>query len=633
MIPFWVLQVDVSAPGPRYTSGQVILGWIVVVLVFLAVIALRYRNRYAGLEKSERRHKSKLAGSKRDQTPRVLRIPAFVDPETFRADIRSLFLGDVRPDELEHESVTLVDASRRVRGAFSEAWRPVTSRFSRMVLRLVSLAWLVALFGAIAVATDSVVRLILTDTSIGDPENLLSRAIEHTLTFLDSAADVLATFPYIGEIWALAFALATLLFEFLYNEWYLVPIALILTAVVIARLEQHVSDELETKLYEDRRRLVLNWVGGFALIWVVGVGPTAAGAYLFRPQLGATIGIGLAAVVATALSGVGLVRYIRRMKSVATVARTERTVVMLYLLARRTGISAAIPGSILLVSYAAVIVADGKAARVWDAFLAADIGIKGLAGFLVVGFLASLIYMVRSAWPDVRTALVESLAKSRVRAAVFYRGSVAIGFAVGYLLAFAFTRDVLLGLVLAAVGAFVAFVMYQLLERAKYRLTVLDVEERRPRSVTIQGWRLRDDDGDRHSYAVLNGDHELAREDVDDLVEEILDAVASYQDGEKPLPTIGSKHAETLLSIGRVEEQATIDRVEDHARKLLLDELRPVGQPTEKDDVEDACRDVPERSLQYWLDELLGKEIVDHGETLELVRDPWSKSKVRRGRV
>lgn len=621
----WILQVDVDAPGPQSTPGQRALAWGLVAVLLAIVVAVRLRNRYAGLDGDESSHKSVLAGSKRDQTPRVLRIPASADPAKYRSDLRALFVTrfDDGPD-LDHEPIRLLDATRSIRSSFLEAWRPVTDRFSSMVLRLTSLAWVAAILGAVAVATDSVVRLILVDTSIGSPESVLSRTIELTTDVLEAGATVLTAFPYLGELWAFVFALVTLLFEYLYREWYLIPIALLLAAISIAYLERQVSDELETKLYESRRRLLAFWIGAISLVWIAGVVPASIGSYLFVPDLGAIVGFVLALLTAAALAVVGARRYVDRLRSTATLARDESRTVLGYLVARRAGISAAIPATILSIAWGVVIVAEGKAARVWDAFVASDIGIKVLAAALLVGVVVVLAYMVRDAWPDVRSALAESLARSQVRAAVLYRGSIVVGFGAGYLIAFAFTRDVLVGLVLAAIGAVTAFGLYQLLERAKYRLDVWERDEDPPKTVTIQGWQLRDADGDRHPYAVINGRHELAREDPDDLVDEIMAAIAEIQTGDGVDPSLASKHAETLLEIGQVDEQTTLDRLDEQARKRLVDELRPLRSVTDRDDVERALRDVPDRFWQDWLDELDSDVVVDHGETLELVRDPWS---------
>lgn len=629
-IPFWLLQIDVDAPGPSATPGQVWLGWIMLAVIAAIVVAVRYRNRYVGLEGDERKAKAKLAGSKRDQSPKVIRIPRSQDPESYRDDVEALFDPSIR--SIEEDRVTGVEALQSVRGAFRETWRPVTQRFSSFVLRLVSLSWLLTLLGAVAVATDAVVRLILVDTSIGSPDVVLRRAIELTFDVLAAGSDVLLTFPYIGDVWSLAFAFLTLGFEFLYREWYLVPIALLLAAIAIHRLENEVSDELETKLLEDRRSVIATWVGSTFMVWSAGVVPTALGSTVGAPEIGAIVGFVLALTAAIALGSVGLYLYIQRLRSTAFLARDESRIVMSYLVARRAGISAAVPGSILLVSYAAVIVAEGKVGQIIDAFIAADLGIKALVLAVIVSIVGGFAWQVRSAWPDVRASLAESFSRTQVRAAVFYRGSIAIGFAAGYLLAFAFTRDVLLGLVLAAIGAVLAFGVYHLLERAKYKLSVLESEEAPPKAVTIQGWRLKDHVDERHPYAMLNGRYDLAREDVDELVDEILEATASIQSGGRPDPTLGTYHAESLLELGQTDEQLTRDRVKERARKLILDELRPVGHPVDRDDVEDVSRDVPEVSLRYWLDRLVGNEIADHGETLELVRDPWSGKGENRSR-
>lgn len=176
---------------------------------------------------------------------------------------------------------------------------------------------------------------------------------------------------------------------------------------------------------------------------------------------------------------------------------------------------------------------------------------------------------------------------------------------------------------LGARGAVVAMVMYGLVERAKYRLSILERERSPPRELAVQGYRLRGADGSRHPFALVNGRLELARDDVDDLVEEVIDAVGSIQVGQSVDASLGTWHARTLLEVGQPGEDRTRDRIDEHARKLLVDELRPVGSLTDTDDVERACRAVPESAWRGWLDDLRGDVVLDHGETFELVRDPW----------
>lgn len=645
-IAHWILQVDVDAPRPGSTPGQNYVAVVIIVLIAAGALWVRYRNRFAGLEPEEQAHKAALNGSRRDQTPRTLRIPSSADPADYRDRLVDLF--DSQPS-FEQDRVTGRDAARSVLASFRESWRPITSRLSAFVIRLVSLAWLVAIFGALAVSTDAVVRLILVDTSIRDTEIYMQRAIELSIDVLETGRDALLAFPYIGELASFALAFGTLAFEWLYTHYWLVALGLLLLAVVIAYLERQVSDELETRLYERRRGLLAAWVGSFVLVWLAGVVPAAIGSYLGAPETGARSGFGLAMLLAAGLGAIGLRRYVDRLKEAAYHGPDESGLADWYLLARRTAFMLAVPGALLVITYALVFVATGKMGAIGEAILAADLGIQALLVGVVVLVVAGIAYLVRSAWPDVRAALIESLSRTELRAVLFWRGSLAVGFVVGYLLAFAFTRDIVLAMVLGPLGAAVGLAIYELLERAKYRVSVWDRSTEIPRSVTVQAYRLRDDDGDRHPFAIVNGRIELARDDVDDLVDEVLEAVVDVQTGEEYGASIGTWHAASLFELGQPDEERTRARVKEHARKLFVDALRPAGRVVDVEDVQRACEGgqrpfdwdellnweediepvrqpgepVPTSAWEWWRDELAGDVVLDHGEQLELLRDPW----------
>lgn len=622
MIPLLPLQTDFEVSVPSGTRGQFWIAVLLLVLLGVAYVALKYRERYVGLSAAERQHKAALAGSKREATPRTLRLPADADPADHRADLAALF--DRAAPAPDADRVTLRGAVSTVREAFGEAWRPVTDRTSRFVRRLVGLAFTVATLGAVAVSTDLLVRALGANTTIG-AGSLLDRSLSVTADVADAGVAVLTSFPFVGTLWSVAVTVVTLALDWLYGHPLALAGALLAAAGVIAWLERRVDDDVQTRLYDPDRWLVAQWIGAFAAIWLAGAVPAGLGRVVGFPQAGALYGFVGAVVMAAILARYGLRRYLDRMRSVAHVARGADHAVRAYLWARRTAMLAAVPAGLLVVVYAAVIVAEGKLDRLWTAYLAADLGIKLLGVALVVGLAVGGLYQVRAAWPDVRGALFEATARTRVRVMLFRRGSIVLGVVVGYAVAYAYLSDIVAAIVLAAVGAGVGFGVYQLLERAKYRLVMYDREPRRPRAVVVQGYRLRDADGDEHPYAVVNGTIAVARESADATVDELVDAIVAVATGERYGPTVGTMHADGMLSYGHVDEGETRHRAWEHARKAILDTVRPIGRPVPKTEVEWACRDLPEDVWRARLRALRGDVVVEREETVELIDDPWRR--------
>lgn len=113
----------------------------------------------------------------------------------------------------------------------------------------------------------------------------------------------------------------------------------------------------------------------------------------------------------------------------------------------------------------------------------------------------------------------------------------------------------------------------------------------------------------------MNGRHDLAREQIDDLVDGIVAAVEAIQDAERVEPSLGSWYAADMLKIGRVDEAESIAAAEERARKTIMNELRPVGRPHRLDQLERAGRKV---SLEAW------RQTYD-----ELRDDAWSSAATR----
>lgn len=624
-----LLQSTIDLSSSSEPTGQFVLAVFVLVLMAALVIAIRYWARFSGLVESGSRHRAALLGSKRDQTPRTLYVPIERDPVAVEEDLRRLF---DRGERYVDDRMTFREAAGSMRASFQLSLRPLTDRFSRFVVRLVSLAWLVAVFGALAVSTEAVIYYLGGTLTIDDFGRVVDEAVRITTDIIGAGESFVTGFPYGSTVWELTFALFTLGWEWAYTHWPVVSAVLVVIAVAIAVMERRLDESPDTRLYTSWLRLYTLTVGSITLIWLVGVLPASLGTLAGVPDAGQLLGF-LAAFVTTAYVTAMAVRgFVRRLRERARLASGETPIVRAYLVARRAGLLAAVPSSVLVLAYAIVLVATGKLGRIAAAVAAAEPSVQLAILTVALSIAAAFVYLVRESWPDVHQSLRDNWSRARVRGVLVQRGVPLIGVLAGLLLATSFTDNVVIGAVLAIIGGIVAYYTWGLVERAKYRFDLRPSSKRRPKDVLVQGYVLEDADGDTHPMAIVNGRIDIARGDVEDVVDETTDAIAAVQQGESFGPTLGTWHAQALLELGEVEEAAARSAARERARKTLMNQLRPVGQPRDRDDVHRAGQSVPASIWSELYDELRDDVFIERGDVVELLTDPWAEGRRQRRR-
>lgn len=629
MITAAPLQSSIDLGSSSEPVGQFAIAASVLVVIYGIIIALRYRARFSGLSETDARHRSALTGSKRDQTPRSLYVPLDRDPLDAREDLRRLF---DRGSRYVDDRATFLEAAGSMRTSVRASLHPVTSRVSGYVLQLVSLAWLVAVFGALAVSTEAVIYYLGGTLTVDDFGRVVDELVTITSDVLVAGESFITGFPYGATVWDVTFALTTLAWEWAYMHWPVVSAALLSIAVVIAWLEWRLEDSPDTRLYTSWLRLYSLTIGSITLVWLVGVVPASIGTLAGLPGPGQLVGFLAAAATAIFVGFLAARGFVRRLQQRAREAADATPLVRAYLVVRRGGLLAAIPSSVLVVAYAVVLVATGKLGRIVDAVLTADASVQLAIVAVVVAMVAASAYLLRESWPDVQQSVRDNWSRVRFRTALLRRGVPLVGVFGGLLVATSFTDNVVIGTLLGVTGGIVAYYLWGLVERAKYRLDLRPSSRRRPKDVLVQGYVLEDDDGGTHPMAVINGRVEIARASIDDVVDETVDAIAAVQTGEAYGPTVGTWHARNVLELGVITEEETRAAARERARKTIMDELRPVGRPRDRDDVERVAERIPESIWTDVYDDLLDEVFVEREDSVELLSDPWGEGRRERRR-
>lgn len=624
VVPSPVLQSTIDLGRTSDPTGQFAIAAAVLVVIYAVIIALRYRARFSGLSETKARHRAALTGSKRDQTPRSLYVPLDRDPVDVEEELRRLF---DRGSRYVDDRATFLEAAGSMRTSVRASLHPVTSRVSTYVLRLVSLAWLVAIFGALAVSTEAVIYYLGGTLTVDDLDRVVDKVVVLTNDVLVAGESFVTGFPYGATVWDFTFALATLAWEWAYMHYAVVAAVLLAIAAAVGWMEWRLEDPPETRLYTSWFRLYTLSVGSIALVWLVGVVPASVGDVAGVPGAGRLLGFLAAVVTAAAIWLLAVRGFVRRLQERSRSAADATPIVRGYLVVRRAGLLAAVPSSVLVVAYVVVLVATGKLGRIVDAILTADASVQLAILAVVVSIGVAIGYLLRESWPDVQQSVRDNWSRVRFRTALLRRGVPLVGVLAGLMVATSLTDNLVIGTLLAVIGGIVAYYLWGLLERARYRLDLRPSSKRRPKDVLVQGYVLEDDDDETHPLAVINGRVEIARTSVDDVVDETIDAIAAIQGGEEYGPTIGTWHADNLLELGIVTEEETRAGVRERARKTIMDELRPVGRSRDLDDVERVAERIPEPIWNAVYDDLLDEVLIEREDSVELISDPWAEGR------
>lgn len=638
-----VEEIILTASGvevPDRTPGQY---WMTVLLVigFVAGLIIAYkRTGFSKLPRAQRQHKSALLGSIRNGTPETVRIPRGANVDDYREDLQAAFdraFDRARGGESEHDPdrVTIREATVTVGLELYDAVDRLPT-IPRAARRVGVLAVLVTVFGALAVSTETIVRLLTADRQTPGLTALLADAAALTQSVVSAVTNALATFPGGALLAELLFAYTLLAATLAYHHWYLFTVVLVAGAVAITALDRRVPDDLETRLYEHRRTLALETVGAVVTVWLVGVVPagvgavigtvSAAGRSVSVEAIGAAIGALFAVGLTTVFVAVAVKSLSQRLRHAATIDWDggPDALVASYLVARYCAVGVALMAAPFVPVYAAAAILEGRVFEVLAALVAADALTQLVVVTVLAAVVASVAYVARDARGDVRDALTETLARQSIRVAIFQRGLTVGAFIVAYGVVWAFTRSYVLAPVGATILAVAVYAAYEGVDRAAYRLELFGRDAEAQQSVLLQAYAAEDADGTLHPVAKIGTDYRTSRASIDETVTDALEIADGVACKETSIPkTLGRQRAEDLLELGLVDADIETE-LQESIRQAIKADLEPTGRTT-MDSLERACAEFPE---DRWRAEVRRYQLLNvlsvTGEHVRLERDVWS---------
>ena len=646
LIPLSASSVEV----PDRTPGQFWMSVVVVVLLIGAVIVAYRRNKFSKLPKAQREHKSAILGSIHNGTPETVRVPRNADPSEYRTALLEAFqraYDRARGKDAAHDPdrVTIREASATVAREVHQATGERLPTVPRAARRVGGIAVLVSVLGALAVSTETIIRIIAEDRGQGAGIGVLfSEAVSLTVTVLSTLSNAVAMFPLGGFIAELVFAYGLLVATLVYHHWYILSVALIVGAITVAVLDRQVPDDLETRLYFHRKTLALETVGAAAVVWLGGVVPawlgqlvgtiTVAGRAFNIAAVGAAIGALFAFILILLIGYYAAKSLWKRLQHAATIdwPAGPDSIVGAYLVARYCAVGLALAATPLIPVYAIVALVDGRLVQVLAALYHAD----PVTQLLVIGSVAATIaviaYVARGAADDVRAALVESFARQSIRVAILQRGLTVFGFIASYGVLWAFTRSHLYAPLGAAVIGLAVYAAYEGIDRAAYRLELFGRDESPTTDVLIQAYVARDADYEDasnpdehlHPIAKVGSDQWTSRESIEETTDDALEMAAAAGERGTTVPaTVGQQRAEDLLELGLVESDVESE-LQERIRAAIKDELRPNGRTT-MSDLEDALEEFPAEIWEAEFERYVLLNVLSvSGDVIRLERDVWA---------
>ena len=613
-----MLRGIVLVGSPGLTTGQVLIGIVVVLAALLAVGIGRSMASGLGLPTELARIRDQARGSKADQTPTTRRFSA--------AAIRN---GEV---DLQQEIVALFeegsDAPDRTRDALAEArtaigaaWQEKTAAIPSQALALAEWGVLVAIFGAVAVSTG----LLVTALEASPTYPTLTGAFDWLTTTghqgVDLVATLLTAFPYFSFFWSLGFAYGLLVLEYLYYHWFVLAGLLLVASVAIGLLERRVDTAMPRKPIFRRRT-----TGGFALgsgflAWLAGSLTAQALRVVGLPQYADPAGLGVATAIVLTAAGLGGYHLVKRIDTYRDNHTKGEAPLLGLALLRAAGRGLRGIAILFVGVYLLVAILDGRLLHLLGAFRNATIEVQVLVALGALAVVGLLAYEVRAAWPDVREALEEMAVRQRVRAHTFAVGVPVLAVGATYAIAWAFQRPLWVAL-LAAVFAGVVFRLLTLgFVRVKYRRSTRSRDRTPSGTILVQAYSL-DTDAGTYPLVTIGSSHQLAHETVTGLAPDAADVVAAKARGEDPPATVTDHFADHLLEYGIHDIEETQTKLRERVRKRVMQRLRAAnGEKVYRPEiVEDDLGDVPSDVVDERLAEM-APWVRDTGRYLELVED------------
>lgn len=595
-MPDLLLPLVFEVSAPETTTVQRVIAAFVIVLLVSLVTVVRWRMKVWGLTDAQQETREEANSQRLRQTPRMDQIPSSAiaaGEVNLQARIRGLFAAETPAATHTTARGALAEVYRAISVAWGDRLEPVP----RLARRTAGLAVTVAILGAIAVSTSAVVAIITHD-----PGSLTLSDVLSTLgTITETGHSLLASFPYAGILWALAFTVVIMTGEWLYTHWYVVAGGLLLSAVGIAVLDWRLEDvDVPERMGASPWGMAMTGLGILTAVWTTGTAVATVGRVAGYPQVGNLAGFGLAVLVAVGIAAkvlpwiVGAIRW-----HIRTVAGHDAGTALAYLLAQRVIAAVSVVAGLLAVMYALVGVADGKFARVGAALLRAPPETQAAVSAALAAGAALAAYTVADSWRDVATALHAAVAQKAVRAQLARRAIPGMVVFFSYVMLHMLTEAILASLILAVIVGVVAQKGIKLATTAAYYADTESIVKRlvrpEPIYVGILAYEL-EVDGRTYYLAEVNGDRYLADE-VDEAVSDVTGVARSLATNEKVPSTDSEWFAEFLLDKGIADPDDWEQKLDERIREHAFDKLRSDGPQLERETFDKALNDFAEERV------------------------------------
>lgn len=584
-------------------KGQLLIGAVVVLLFAAIALSFRLILPYYKLPDELADNKRALRHSLGGQTPRSLRIGSLEELWNRRDAVRELVAGD-RDRASDDASVTISEAAGLVHTELLNSWSEKTESVPRLSLRFAEEAVALLILGVLATVSIETFQSVFSTGGGMDVAAALETAQESLHTFATTGLDALTAFPYAGLLWSLAFAYSMLLAEWVFfNPWVVIGLLIVL-AVVVARLEQHVPEVAEFEIVtESRRSIALSVAGAGLLVWLAGVVPATLGSLVGVGRLGSIAGLAAAGVVLLGLAyfAVGILRYHVGQLSRAVDGASRLAIAGLFI--RRAGLGLGALAAPLIPAYAVYILVTVRLPAIIGAFLDGSPGVQLLVLVSVVVAIGMALVQVRDVWPDVRLAVAESLSRRAVRTMAAEKVFPSLVFAFLVLVGTGMEMGVIMSVSVGLSAAILARVLGTNYLRLRDWVDNRESEPVTASRVVFDAYTLRTADEDNRPlyYVRVNGEA-VAACDVDRVTDAALETAAElFEDGETE-PRIESIHAENAMEFGIVDIEETRKKLRTQTRNIVKHADRSGDAAV--DDVQETLSDeVPEPVWREWVDD------------------------------
>ncbi|MFW5911647.1 MAG: hypothetical protein ACOCQV_02805 [Halolamina sp.] len=670
------LQSDVTVPSS--TGGQRALAIVVTIVLVLGVVIAYRRSAVLGLDTSQRETREEVRAQRRRQTPTELKLPtdtvAGLSAHELRTRVDALLDRDA-----ESTITRLPGAAKRTYTAVSRAWANRVGWLPALARRAVGVAAAVVVFGAVAVSAEAVVRLLQTDPDAPNPGSVAA-----TLrSGVGTGQDVVATYPFAGDLWQLAYAGAIIGAQWLYGEWVLVASALVVSAVSLVLLDRRLDAEsVPDRLVASRRLATGTVLVSVVAVWLAGAVPVAVGSVVGTPTVaglavpalvGSIVCVGVAFLAAdgrgyraaqyaglgflvAAIAGgewaavaglwlslgvaIGVVLVVgphasrRVRRGIRQVAGADARAAAAMVVLQRGVATLSIVAGLLVVVYAIAGVTGGQWTRVIQAATSAPPETQALLGAALAGVGALAALSVRESWADVREEVNSALTQQAIRLAVIRRGVPWVGVFFAYALATQMLDGILPAMLFAGVVGLALYGGLTVVDEAEYRADWQSIWRRlfvsKPSFVAIRAYRV-DVDGREAFLVAVNSDRFL-HVDRDRVVADVVTHAQAVARREGEPPTDSREFAGYVLDHGIADPEAWEAKLDEKIRKAALNPFRNTGLPIIGTSNRRVARETFESQFEDFEDARVRRRLNDpdlarcldrREQFVELRRDPY----------